>query len=160
MFRADVEIDAPVLQAGLQRRVPALDQMQLDLRIARAERFERRRQQRDMRGERKPGDDASARAAVQLLDLIAGAPHLAEHRARPAHERLAHRREDHAARAPLEQRHAELALEFVNAARECGLGERQMPCRRAQTAALRNRHDIAHLAEFHAGTDSKTVSLG
>ena len=113
-----------------------------------------------MRGERQAGDDASARAAVQLLDLVAGAPHLAEHRARPAHERLAHRRQDHAARAPLKQRHAELALELVDAARERGLGERQVPRRRAQAAALGYRNDIAHLTEFHAGTDSKTVSLG
>ena len=115
MPRADIEIDASLLQGGLKRRIPALDQMQPNLRVARAERFERRRQQRHMRGERQPGDDLSTRAAVQLLDFIAGAPHFAEHRARPAHERLAHRGEDHAARASLEGAQAALKKNFVDA---------------------------------------------
>ena len=41
-----------------------------------------------------------------------------------------------------------------------GCGERQAARRRAQAAVLDDRNDIAHLTEFHAGTDSKTVSLG
>jgi hypothetical protein len=35
-----------------------------------------------------------------------------------------------------------------------------VPRCRSQAAALRYRNDIAHLTEFHAGTDSKTVSFG
>ena len=103
-----------------------------------------------MRGERETGDDFARRAAVQLLGLVAGAPHFGEHRAGAAHESLADRGQDHATGAALEQRRAELALELLHAAGQRRLGELQMPRRRAQTATLGDRHDIAKLVEFHA----------
>ncbi len=148
-LRADIEIDAAVLQARFQRRIPAFDQMQLDLRVAGAKRRQRLRQQRDMRGERQTRDHFAGGAAVKLLDLVAGAPHLGQDRAGAAHEGLAHRGEDHAAGAALEQRRAELALELMDAARQRRLGELQMPRRGAQTAALGDGNNVAKLIEFH-----------
>jgi hypothetical protein len=87
------------------------------------------------------------------------APHLAEHCAGAPHESLAHRRQDHPAGAPLEQRHAEFALEFVHAPRQCGLCQFKMARGGAQAAAFRYGDDVAKLVELH-GTDIRMVSLG
>src|SRR5262249_15296043 len=108
-----------------------------------------------MRGKREAGDNASTRAAVQLLDLVPGAPHLAEHGTGTAHECLAHRREDHAARAPLEQRNAELALKLMNAARERRLGKREVARSCAQAAALGDCNYIAQPGELPCGLIEK-----
>ena len=107
----------------------------------------------------RPATTRPLRAAVQLLDLVARAAHLAEHRARAAHERLAHRRQDHAARAALEQRHAKLAFEFVHAARQRRLRQRQVPRGGAQAAAFGDGDHVAQLVELH-DSDIKKVSLG
>src|SRR5579872_7324195 len=92
----NIEIDAAVLQSMLERRIEALDDMEVNFREAPAKWFEHLGQQPQMPGNGETDGKTAGVVAAQLLDLVAGAPHLIENGGCPSHERLSQRGRDHA----------------------------------------------------------------
>ena len=91
----------------------------------------------------------AGRVALQLLELVLGAPDVVEDGVGALHEGHAERCGDHAAGVPLEQRRAEFALKLGNAAREGRLRNAKMARRGAQAALFGNGGDVAELGKLH-----------
>ena len=102
-----------------------------------------------MRRDRQPDRDFARRVALQLLELVPGAPDVVEDGVGALHEGHAERCGDHSAGVSLKQRRAELAFELCDAAREGRLRDAEMARRGAQAAVFGNGGDVAELGEFH-----------
>ena len=69
---------------------------------------------------------------------------------RPRHEQLARVGQRHAPRRPLDQREADLVLQPPDLLRERRLGDVLARRRAREVALLRERDEIAQLAQFHS----------
>ncbi len=147
--RADVKIDLASDQFRLDGRIRRLDDANADIGIAFAKTAERFRQQADMRCNRQRRRQRAGTAAPGLGDLVPGVAGFVENDVGAAQQQLSDWRGDDTARMTLEQRHAELPLQFADAAGERRLRQVQLPRRRAQAAALGDGDDVLELGELH-----------
>ena len=96
----------------------------------------------------EPRKTDAALAALQVGDLAVDLAHLEQHRARAARQRLAGRRQRHAARQPLAQLDAEYVLHLGDHARGSRLRDVEDLGGRADLAMIVERHDHPHVAEL------------
>ena len=103
------------------------------------------------RAERRHAADghAPAREPLQLVELVGDGVDLGEDAVGAGEDDLAGLGDLHAAAGAGEQLEAELGLEPAQLLRESGLGDVQLLARAGEVAVLRDRGEVAQLAQLH-----------